>query len=433
MWRSARRPAPRPAPPDPEPYIRAGRCYGDSACRRANVDYTTQKLTFRIRKALRYTRLYGPRRTLAKVRGQYHMRRRLDPLPVTPSPPAPGGHVALVGCGNFAFSAIAYYLKREFGPVMRAAMDVDVHHAASLYRAYGLRYYTDDVRRILDDPEIDLLFVASNHATHTEYAIEALGRGKHVHIEKPHVVSDDQLVRLCRAMRASAAHVGLGFNRPTSRLGALVAQRLGSQSGPAMLNWFVAGHELPQDHWYFRPEEGGRVLGNLCHWTDFVLRLVPREVRYPITIRPTRWDRSDCDIAVTYTFGEGTIAAITFSAKGHTFEGVRELFAAHRGDVLVALRDFQEAVIETGARKERVRLPFRDHGHRDRIVASYGLARPGSGPSGVADVAYVWETGELFLRTREALEQDRIVVVQPYDPSRLENRPRDVGASSVGA
>jgi predicted dehydrogenase len=397
------------------------------------VDYTSQKLTFRIRKALRYTRLYGPRRTVAKVRAQYHMRRRLEPLPAIATPPPSGGHVALVGCGNFAFSTIAYYLKREFGAVMRASMDTDVHHAASLCGAYGLRYYTDDARRIVDDPAIDLLYVASNHASHAEYAIDALERGKHVHIEKPHVVSDDQLVRLCRAMRASTARVALGFNRPTSRLGALLSERLGAQSGPAMLNWFVAGHELPPDHWYFRPEEGGRVLGNLCHWTDFVLRLVPREVRYPITIRPTRWERSDCDIAVTYVFGDGTIAAITFSAKGHTFEGVRELFAAHRGDVLIALRDFQELVVETVARKEHVRLAFRDHGHRGRVVASYGLARPDRATPGAADVAYVWETGELFLRTREALEQDRIVVVRPYDPSRLETRPRDVGASSVGA
>ena len=34
------------------------------------------------------------------------------------------------------------------------------------------------------------------------------------------------------------------------------------------------------------PREGGRVLGNLCHWTDFVLRLVPTDT-YPIRITPT--------------------------------------------------------------------------------------------------------------------------------------------------
>lgn len=385
------------------------------------MDYTTTSLSFRMRKALRYARLYGLSRTLVKVRGQYHMRARFDPLPAVPEPPPPGGHVGLIGCGNFAFSNIAYYLRKNYGAVVRAAMDVDPHKAASLARSYGLRYYTDDAERVISDPAIDLLFIASNHASHAEYAIRALEAGKSVHIEKPHVVSADQLLRLCRAMSASAGRVGLGFNRPGSRLGRAILQHLASQSGPAMLNWFLAGHELPPDHWYFREEEGGRVLGNLCHWTDFLYQMVPPASRHPITIRPTRWKQSDCDIAVTYVFGEGSIAALTFSAKGHTFEGVRETFAAHRGNVLIAMNDFKTLTVEVVERKLRYKNRFRDHGHEARIRASYEMARPGAPPDAGATLAYVWETAELFLETREALERGETRVVQAFDPQRLVN------------
>jgi len=38
------------------------------------MDYMQSPLWFRIRKVLRYVRLYGVSRTLAKVHGQYHMR-----------------------------------------------------------------------------------------------------------------------------------------------------------------------------------------------------------------------------------------------------------------------------------------------------------------------------------------------------------------------
>ena len=51
-------------------------------------------------------------------------------------------------------------------------------------------------RDIIDDPQIDLIYIASNHYTHAEYAIEALNKGKSVHIEKPHVVNESQLDRL---------------------------------------------------------------------------------------------------------------------------------------------------------------------------------------------------------------------------------------------
>ena len=247
-----------------------------------------------------------------------------------PQPPN-GRHVGIVGCGKFAFAQIAFYLRKNFGDVIYGAMDVEIARAASLYEKYGLAYYTDDAAQLIADPNVDTVFIASNHASHAEYAIAALEAGKTVHIEKPHVVTEDQLRRLCAAMAASPGRVALGFNRPVSEIGLEIKRALDSQPGSLMLNWFVAGHEIAKDHWYFRDEEGGRVLGNLCHWTDFVYRLVPSENRFPITINPTRAEAADADIAVTYIFGDGSIAAITFSAKGHAFEGVIERFSAHRG------------------------------------------------------------------------------------------------------
>src|SRR5680860_162523 len=198
-------------------------------------------------------------------------------------------------------------------------MDLEPARAASLATRYGAGYHTADAQRILEDPNIDLIYIASNHASHAEYAVEALARGKHVHIEKPHVVRMDQLERLVDAMRSSPGKVALGFNRPLSRMGRHVQSALWAEAGATMLNWFIAGHEIPADHWYFREEEGGRILGNLCHWTDFSLQMVPPKGRYPITVRPTKAESSDCDIAVTYVFGDGSIAAITFSAKACPF------------------------------------------------------------------------------------------------------------------
>lgn len=379
------------------------------------MDYTTQKLAFKIRKTLRYVRLYGIRRTLIKVKGQYHMKRHYATLPPLPSAPESGGHVGLIGCGNFAFSNIAYYLKNNYGRVLRGAMDIDIHKAASLYKAYGLRYYTDDAERIIADPAIDLVYIASNHATHAEYAIQSLRAGKSVHIEKPHVVREEQLERLRNAMAECQGKVNLGFNRPHSRIGRTIKDYLDAESGPAMFNWFIAGHEISPEHWYFKEEEGGRVLGNLCHWTDFVLQLVAPENRYPLTINPTRGKKSDCDIAVTYTFGDESIAAITFSAKGHTFEGVRERFAAHRGNVLISMDDFKDLIVEVIDKKHKVSPFFRDHGHELSIKRSYEMAQPRQGAaSGGCSVDYVWETGNLFLKTREALETNREIVLQPY-------------------
>lgn len=380
------------------------------------MDYTQQSIFFKVKKALRYVRLYGPKRTLVKINGQYHMKKKYDTLPILPEPLPTGGHVGILGCGNFAFSNIAYYLSTNYGCVIRAAMDIDLHKAASLYEKYSVKYYTDDASKIINDKDIDLIYIASNHASHAEYAITALENDKHVHIEKPHVVSSDQLVRLCRAMTKSKGKVALGFNRPRSDLYQKMKQSLDGQTGPLMMNWFVAGHEIAPEHWYFKDEEGGRILGNLCHWTDFIYQLVPPECRYPITITPTRAEKSDCDIAVSYIFGDGSIAIITFSAKGHTFEGVREKFSAHRGNVLISMDDFKKLVIENIDKKTVYSPLFRDHGHEINITNSYEVA---AGKSPQVDMKYVWETGELFLKTREALEQNSKMTINEFNDSFL--------------
>lgn len=381
-----------------------------------SLDYAIQPIRFKIRKILRYLRLYGPSRTVAKVRGQLHIRKRYPALPAVVPGRSKGKHVAMIGCGNYAYATIAFYLKRNYGAVIRGCMDADINKAASLFESYSVDYYTSNAEDILSDSAIDLVFVASNHASHAEYAIRALEAGKSVHIEKPHVVSEDQLVRLCDAMHRSSGKVQLGFNRPGSRFGAAILEALLSQAGSAVFNWFIAGHAIEPDHWYYRPEEGGRVLGNLCHWTDFVYQMTPPEHRYPLTIKPTRSVRSDCDIAVNYIFGDGSIAAITFSAKGHTFEGVRERFAAHRGNILISMDDFQCLSIENVARKQITKALFRDHGHQEMICRAYRMVRPANKESeGIGQsISYVWETGDLFLKTRQALEENREIVVQPY-------------------
>ena len=372
------------------------------------MDYTTAPLRFRIRKVLRYVGLYGVRRTLVKVRAQYHMGHSYATLPANHVRQSSAAHVGLIGCGNYGFSVIAYYLRKNFGTVIRGCMDAELNRAVSLFEQYKACYYTSDADEIIADPKIKLVFIASNHASHAEYAIKALRAGKDVHIEKPHVVNDDQLGRLCQALQASTGRiVSLGFNRPRSSFGERIREVLWRDEGELMQNWFVAGHEIAADHWYFKEGEGGRILGNLCHWTDLTYQMMPPERRFPIRITPTRSAKSDCDIAVTYVFGDGSIGAITFSAKGHVFEGVKERYAAHRGNTLITMDDFKRLVVDVGSEKTVWSLRSRDHGHEGSITNSYSVA---ADPKAIGcDVAYVWEAGQLFLRTKEALESSHPV------------------------
>jgi predicted dehydrogenase len=376
------------------------------------MDYTQQPLFFKVKKGIRYVSLYGINRTIAKIQAQYHMKRAYPRRPpLKQLPPASGKHVGLIGCGKFAYSNIAYYLRKNFGNVIRGVVDIDINKAISLGEEYRSDYYTDNADQLINDPHIDLIYIASNHASHAEYAIQALKRGKAVHIEKPHAVTVDQLERLCQTIHDYQGRVRLGFNRPDSTLGTMLKRYFNEQSGAAMINWFVAGHEIEADHWYFAAEEGGRILGNLCHWIDFTLRLIPAENRFPVKIIPTRSEKSDCDISVSYVFGDGSIGTITFSAKGHTFEGVRETLNAHKGNVLANLKDFKELRIDLVDEVIEKRLWNRDHGHEYTVVDSYKMLKENRLKE---PVSYIWDSGYLTLKTKEALDTFRPIEVTGY-------------------
>lgn len=380
------------------------------------MDYTEQSFLFKLKKGLRYIELYGINRTLAKINAQYHMKKKFNKFPEIHERKGSKAHVGLIGCGKFGYSNIAYYIIKNFGKIIRGAMDIDINKSISVFQKYNTDYYTNEADKIINDPDINLIFISSNHASHAEYAISALQMGKSVHIEKPHVVSIDQLVRLCIAMQDSKGGVRLGFNRPGSILGEEIKKILLKQSGTAMFNWFVAGHEIEDDHWYFAKEEGGRVLGNLCHWTDFILQMVPYEQRFPITIIPSRSQKSDCDISVSLVFGDGSIGTITFSAKGHTFEGVREALNAHKGNALIQLRDFKSLRIDIIDKRIKRNLLRRDHGHEQAILNSYNMI---NNQSLRESVAYVWDTGYLVLKTKEALENNCSITIDGFEISFL--------------
>lgn len=357
-----------------------------------------------LRKLFRYTRLYGPSRTLSKLNGWRHANasRCLLPRLRWPSVDVPR-HVGLIGCGRFAFSTLAFFLEKHRGGVIRGVMDLDETRAQSLARHYGALYHTRDADAILDDPHIDLVFVAASHRSHAAYAIKALEAGKHVHLEKPHAVSLAELTNLCRAMSRSPGRLMLGFNRRNSPAMHLVKRRLDDEAGPATINWFVTGHKLPADHWYFATGEGGQLLGNLCHWTDALLHFVDEAHRYPIHVQALHPEPLHDRCIVGYRFGDGSVATITFTARAATFEGVRERLSGQKGNLLFFIDDFQRAKLCIDAKSISWRSRRRDPGHEATVCQSYFLTGRTGPPATGWSTGEVWQTGRLMLATKEVV------------------------------
>ena len=168
------------------------------------MSYLDTSFKFKCKKVFRYLSLFGVSRTFVKVVGQVYFNGdryswiiSVYKFFLAIKSKKGGPKVAFIGCGNFAFTTLAYYSKK-MGADCVANLDVDAGRARRFAQVYGGRV-AESFDELLDSgPE--LVFVSSNHATHTRYAIQCLDRGIPVHIEKPVSISEVEARDLYESM-----------------------------------------------------------------------------------------------------------------------------------------------------------------------------------------------------------------------------------------
>lgn len=78
--------------------------------------------------------------------------------------------------------------------------------------AFGFEKATDDWRKLISDPEVDIVSVTTPNRFHAEMAITALEAGKHVWCEKPMAPALADAERMAEAARRSGRLAALGYN-----------------------------------------------------------------------------------------------------------------------------------------------------------------------------------------------------------------------------
>lgn len=322
-----------------------------------------------VRKLLRFIGIYGPGRTLFKAAGRLRLR-----LPSWGSR-GRAKDIGIVGCGQFAFATIGYFLTRRFGRRVLGCFDIDAQAAATLARGLGVPHVCRDVQALLGLPGLRTAYIASNHATHAAYAELALGMGLDVYVEKPVAVDLAQLARLERARRFSKCQLFAGYNRPFSA--ALRDMRQHVRIDPAAgmsLQCFVAGHVLGADHWYRRPEEGTRICGNVGHWLDLFVHLMSwrgMPDRLEIALTWARADERDDNLSISMASDRSDLFSIMLTARAEPFEGINESIQFQHADTTCKIDDFRTLTLWQGPRLLKRRYWPKDPGHGNAIYQPF--------------------------------------------------------------
>jgi len=114
---------------------------------------------------------------------------------------------------SLAYSAVPmFFWPTEIAPVKHTIAEATDELAADAANRFGFEKSTSDWRSIIEDPEIDLVDIATPNNLHSEIAIAALQAGKHVICEKPLARTVEEAGKMYQAARASDRVHMVAFN-----------------------------------------------------------------------------------------------------------------------------------------------------------------------------------------------------------------------------
>jgi len=182
----------------------------------------------------------------------------------------------MVGCGQISDR----FFKMAQGIEGADFVATCARHLESAQRKgleYGVDAHFDSHERMMDDVELDGVFVTTPHSVHAEVALAAFERGLHVLNEKPMATSLDD----CQAMVDGADAAGVVFmslpydvsSTMVTAQSLLKPEYIGKITGAeACLN--IPGP--PRDNWYYQRaiSHGGAMLDTLVYPASRVVSLI---------------------------------------------------------------------------------------------------------------------------------------------------------------
>jgi glucose-fructose oxidoreductase len=142
------------------------------------------------------------------------LRSRGQPAAKAPDAPKKLG-LAICGLGGYSHGQLAPALKLTQHCALRGVVTGSREKGQRWAQEFGFPekniYGYDTMSRLVDNPEIDIVYVATPNALHPEHSIAAAWAGKHVISEKPMANSVSDCNAMIAACRANKVKLSIGY------------------------------------------------------------------------------------------------------------------------------------------------------------------------------------------------------------------------------
>lgn len=220
--------------------------------------------------------------------------------------------LAVIGCGDMEDAHRQVFAELGDRITVVGTADVVLERAQRAAATLGAPRAVTDYTELLD--EADACLVVTPHDLHHEMGMTCLRAGKHVLMEKPMAVTEQQCVELINAARAAGRTLmtayPMRFHPLVARLRELVVTEAYGEAFQVSI--YTEQHtEHPEGHWIRSAARlgGGQLFSHGCHYVDLLLWMLGEPVRgtHTGTRRGTPWMEWEGTSNVAIEFAGGAL------------------------------------------------------------------------------------------------------------------------------
>ena len=288
--------------------------------------------------------------------------------------------VGCIGAGGFARGIIFPHLRSAAGLQLESVATSTGAAAASARTGFGFAL-AESPSELLDNPNVDAVFILTRHNSHAAYVKSALERGKPVFVEKPLAINREQLEMVRTAYGKALAEgrspfLMVGFNRRFSPLTEKLKNFFARRTEPMLVHIRCNAGFIPRSSWVQDPENGGRIVGEVCHFVDWARAVVgcPMQTLTAAALPDAgRYNRDN--VTVTIRFEDGSVANLVYVANGDRAVA-KEYFEVFCGGSVARMDDFKTLSLSRNGKTETLK-GGRDKGHRREMELTVEAMKQG--------------------------------------------------------
>jgi 1,5-anhydro-D-fructose reductase (1,5-anhydro-D-mannitol-forming) len=301
----------------------------------------------------------------------------------------------IIGCGDVCEVKSGPAFQKADGSELVAVMRRDAGKCADYARRHGVPKWYTDAQQLIDDPDVDAVYVATPVGTHLHYALQVAAAGKPCYVEKPMARSHAECAAMVEAFERAGQPLFVAYYRRKlprfEKVKELIdAGRIGTVTAVSV-RLAQPTHRGDASRWRFNCEEsGGGLFMDLASHTldvlDHILGAVADVKGFAVN-RSGAYEVEDA-VAMQFQYESGVIGAGLWDFASAISEDIIEIHGTDGRIVLSTFGNEPVALQLSADRIERFDLPNPPHVHQplvqtivDELNGKPGCSCPSTGVS----------------------------------------------------